>query len=147
MCGEGKIELQTVRFCSESISYYTTDTESSGEKSERTVDCLGKTMRSRQQEFSRKTQELALLRQQNRCASCGTPILQIRDAGRAQHKFGESAQAHHIKHVKLGGTNHLDNCAVLCWSCHYSVHEGGNYRYGLIVGTPTDFPYYCGAAA
>lgn len=147
MCGEGKIERQTVRFCSESISYYTTDRERPGEKSERNVDCLGKTMRSRQQEFTRKTQELALLRQQNRCASCGTPILQIGDRGRARHKFGEGAQTHHIKHVKLGGTNDLANCAVLCWSCHYSVHEGGNYRFGTVVGTSTDFPYYHGAAA
>jgi 5-methylcytosine-specific restriction endonuclease McrA len=104
-------------------------------------------MRSQTQEFTRKTQELALLRQQNLCASCGTPILQIGDQGRAQHKFGESAQAHHIQHVKLGGTNHLDNCAVLCQSCHYSVHEGGNYRFGTVEGTPHDFPYYYGNGA
>jgi 5-methylcytosine-specific restriction endonuclease McrA len=104
-------------------------------------------MGGRRQEFSRETQELALRRQQGLCASCGTPISAIGKAGQAAHKFGEAAQAHHIKHVKLGGTNDLANCAVLCWSCHYSVHEGGNFRFGLIVGTPIDFPYYNGPAA
>jgi len=104
-------------------------------------------MGNRQQGFTRKTQESALLRQQNLCASCGTPILQIGDAGQAEHKFGESAQAHHIKHTKFGGTSQLDNCVVICQSCHYSVHEGGNYRFGTVVGTANDFPYYLGAGA
>jgi 5-methylcytosine-specific restriction endonuclease McrA len=69
----------------------------------------------------------------------------IGDAGRAEHRFAEGAQAHHIKHVKFGGTDHLDNCVVICWSCHYSVHEGGNYRFGTVTGTPDDFPHYNGS--
>ena len=98
----------------------------------------------RPQEFTRRTQELALLRQKHLCASCGTPIAEIGEAGRASHKFAEGAQAHHIKHAKFGGTNHLDNCVVICWSCHYSVHEGGNYRFGTVEGTVENFPHYRG---
>ena len=101
-------------------------------------------MGRRPQEFTRNAQEAALRRQHNLCASCGTPITKIGEAGRADHKFSEGAQAHHVKHVKFGGTNHVDNCVVICWSCHYSVHEGGNYRFGTVVGTPDDFPYYGG---
>jgi 5-methylcytosine-specific restriction endonuclease McrA len=105
---------------------------------------VGELMVKSQQEFTRRTQEQALLRQKHLCASCGTPIAEIGEAGRASHRFGESAQAHHIKHAKFGGTNHLDNCVVICWSCHYSVHEGGNYRFGTVVGTVDDFPHYHG---
>lgn len=94
--------------------------------------------------FSRKTQELALLRQENLCGSCGTEIFGLGEAGRARHRFGESVHAHHIKHAKLGGTNDADNCVMLCWSCHYSVHEGGNYQRGTAVGTPDDFPHFRG---
>jgi hypothetical protein len=101
-------------------------------------------MAGRPQEFTRETQRLALLRQQHRCASCGTPIADIGEAGRARHKFLEGAHAHHVKPVKFGGTNHVNNCVVICQSCHYSVHEGGNYRFGTVVGTPDDFPLYHG---
>jgi 5-methylcytosine-specific restriction endonuclease McrA len=101
-------------------------------------------MTNRLHEFTRTTQKLALARQKNLCASCGALITALGQAGRHAHKFGESAQAHHIKHVKLGGTNNLGNCAVICWSCHYSVHEGGNYRFGPVSGTPEDFPYFRG---
>jgi 5-methylcytosine-specific restriction endonuclease McrA len=97
---------------------------------------------NQRQEFSRKTQELALLRQQHLCASCGTPITGIGESGRAEHAFGETAQAHHVKHAKLGGGNNLDNCVVICWSCHYCVHEGGNYRFGTVSGARDDFPRY-----
>jgi 5-methylcytosine-specific restriction endonuclease McrA len=101
-------------------------------------------MAKRRHEFTRNTQKPALARQRNVCASCGALITALGQAGRRAHKFGESAQAHHIKHVKLGGTNNLGNCAVICWSCHYSVHEGGNYRFGSVSGTPEDFPYFRG---
>jgi 5-methylcytosine-specific restriction endonuclease McrA len=101
-------------------------------------------MANRIQEFTRTTKELALARQRNLCASCGTPITALGQAGRDVHRFGEDAQAHHVKHVKLGGTNDLDNCVVICWSCHYSVHEGGNYRFGAVSGTPEDFPHFNG---
>jgi len=104
-------------------------------------------MRARSSDFSRQTQEAALRRQANLCASCGTTIVAIGRAGRDHHRFFEGAQAHHVRHVKFGGTNDVDNCVVICDSCHYSVHEGGNYRFGTVNGTPPDFPYYHGSIA
>ncbi|MCA1811266.1 MAG: HNH endonuclease [Halobacteriales archaeon] len=98
----------------------------------------------RPNEFSRKTQQLALARQGNRCASCGTGITQLGNAGRAEHQFGEAVHAHHIQHVKLGGSNSLDNCVILCQSCHYSAHEGGNYRFSTLIGHASDFPHFRG---
>jgi 5-methylcytosine-specific restriction endonuclease McrA len=99
---------------------------------------------NRPNEFSTATQQLALARQRFRCASCGTRITQVGNAGRATHQFGEGTQAHHVRHVKFGGTASLDNCAILCSSCHYSVHEGGNYRFGKVVGKQSDFPHFYG---
>src|SRR5262245_29112947 len=99
---------------------------------------------SRPIEFSLQTKQRALLRQKNRCGSCGTRIAALGNSGRAEHQYGESAQAHHIEHIKSGGSNVVSNCVILCWSCHYSVHEGGNYRFGTVVGTRSDFPHYSG---
>lgn len=99
---------------------------------------------SRDNHFSRSTQELALVRQKFRCGSCGTHILCLGEAGRADHKYGEIAHAHHRKHVKLGGTDRLDNCVILCQACHYSAHEGGRYRFGTVVGQESDFPHWNG---
>jgi 5-methylcytosine-specific restriction endonuclease McrA len=104
-------------------------------------------MGDRRQRFSRKTQEAALLRQQNLCASCGIALFDSNETGEPAQEFLAGAHAHHIKHVKFGGTNHLDNCVVLCQPCHYSVHEGGNYRRGTVVGTLEDYPHYKGAIA
>jgi 5-methylcytosine-specific restriction endonuclease McrA len=96
----------------------------------------------RPNEFSDSTQKAALNRQKFRCASCGTNIERLGDAGRDSHFFGESAQAHHIKHIKFGGTDSVDNCVIICRSCHYSAHEGGNYRYGSVIGTISDYPFF-----
>jgi len=98
----------------------------------------------RPNEFPRSTQQRALVRQKHRCASCGEGIADLGEAGREQHRFGESAQAHHMRHVKHGGTNAVENCVILCWSCHYSVHEGGNYRHGSVDGSESDYPHYNG---
>jgi hypothetical protein len=95
-------------------------------------------------EFSISTQKAALKRQKNRCASCGEKITKLGNAGRGDHKFDEGVQAHHLKHCKLGGTNTVSNCVILCWSCHYSAHEGGNYRGGTVIGRPKDFPHFNG---
>lgn len=99
---------------------------------------------SRPNEFPVATQQLALMRQKYRCASCGTPISHLGDAGRGNHSYGEGAQAHHVLHVKFGGTASLSNCVVICWSCHYSAHEGGNYRWGTVIGKESDYPYFRG---
>lgn len=98
----------------------------------------------RANEFSIWTKQKALVRQKHLCGSCGTDISHIGEVGRAVHKYGESAQAHHIRHVKFGGTNALDNCVILCWSCHYCAHEGGAYRHGTVVGEQKDFPHFFG---
>ncbi|MFZ2031628.1 MAG: HNH endonuclease signature motif containing protein [Vitreimonas sp.] len=99
---------------------------------------------SRPNEFSRPTQVAALLRQQHRCACCGTPITALGAAGRDQHKFGEGARAHHMRHVKEGGSDVVENCVILCESCHYSAHEGGNYRFGKEQSAAEDYPHFLG---
>ena len=69
------------------------------------------------------------------------------NAGAALHKFGETSHAHHIKHAKFGGDASVGNCVIICWSCHYSAHEGGNYRYGTVEADVSDFPYYNGTTS
>jgi 5-methylcytosine-specific restriction endonuclease McrA len=98
----------------------------------------------RPNEFSNAIQERALERQGHVCACCGTHIFGLGDSGREQHAYGEGARAHHVQHVKSGGTASEENCVILCQSCHYSVHEGGNYRYGTALGRAEDFPFYNG---
>jgi hypothetical protein len=87
---------------------------------------------------------MALARQLFRCASCGTRITAPGNAGRGDHRFGEGAQAHHVRHVQFGGSAELDNCVIICQACHYAVHEGGNYRFGTVVGTAADYPHFRG---
>ena len=101
-------------------------------------------MRPSNVEFSSSIKDLALVRQAYLCALCGEDIKKLGKDGRFAHRYGEIAHAHHILHVKLGGGNNLSNCVILCQSCHYSVHEGGKYRTGMIVGTRKDFPYFLG---
>jgi len=103
-------------------------------------------MMIRRRRFSKKTQEVALIRQNHRCGSCGVKITKLGRAGAPQHKFGEVAHAHHIVHAKYGGRGTVENCVILCSSCHYSAHEGGDYRFGSVQGTPKDFPYFEGLA-
>jgi 5-methylcytosine-specific restriction endonuclease McrA len=90
------------------------------------------------------TKRAALARQKNRCATCGTEIQTLATSGRETHQYGETAQAHHIKHAKFGGVVSVDNCVIICSSCHYCIHEGGNYRHGTVVGEVSDFPHYYG---
>ena len=99
---------------------------------------------SRDNEFSQMTKIMALKRQKNKCGSCGTRIHGIYKIDAAHHKFGEHAEAHHIRHVQQGGTNAVFNCIIICKACHYSVHEGGNYRSKDILATQADFPHFNG---
>jgi 5-methylcytosine-specific restriction endonuclease McrA len=101
---------------------------------------------AREGEFSPGTKMQALERQQHRCASCGTKINNLGNVARSTHKYGESTHAHHLKHVQQGGGSSVGNCVILCESCHYSVHEGGQYRSRDIIATPTDFPYFWGSS-
>jgi 5-methylcytosine-specific restriction endonuclease McrA len=101
-------------------------------------------MVSRPNEFSLATQRAALERQASKCACCGTTITALGEVGRGDHQFGEAARAHHVRHVKHGGSNAVSNCVIICETCHYSVHEGGNYRFGQEDGSPEDYPHYNG---
>ncbi len=109
-------------------------------RSTRTASCA----EGRFADFSAATKREALHRQKNRCASCGALIPVLGSIGRASHPFGEGAHAHHMKHAKSCGTASVDNCVVLCESCHYSAHEGGRYQKGQVFGTRFDFPYFNG---
>jgi 5-methylcytosine-specific restriction endonuclease McrA len=96
-------------------------------------------------EFSNTTQNAALARQKNRCASCGSRISRLGESGRVKHRFGEIAHAHHMKNAVAGGTADVWNCVILCQSCHYSVHEGGNYRFGTVrISSARDYAYFNG---
>jgi hypothetical protein len=95
-------------------------------------------------EFTATTKQLALVRQRHRCGSCGERVAQLGEAGRSHHRYGEVAHAHHVRHAKFGGRNTLGNCVILCASCHFLVHEGGNYRYGTVVGRLEDFLHFSG---
>ena len=99
---------------------------------------------SRDEEFTRATKQLALKRQKNKCASCGVKISYLGQAGQKSHKYGEGAHAHHVKHIKQGGTSALSNCVILCESCHYSAHEGGNYRSRKVLAISSDYPHFNG---
>ena len=80
------------------------------------------------EEFSNDTKKEALKRQHNKCASCGKEISDLGKEGQINHRFGEIVHAHHMRHCQHGGDNKLSNCVILCQSCHYSAHRGGDYR-------------------
>lgn len=95
-------------------------------------------------EFTELTQLEALRRQGNRCGSCGEKISALGRPGQVDHKYGEIAHAHHMKHCQHGGTNDPSNCVVLCYSCHYSVHNGGAFRNKsrYLIGYASDYPFF-----
>jgi HNH endonuclease len=98
------------------------------------------------QEFTTETMKAALRRQDNRCGSCGVYIYEFGKDGARGHAFGEWAEAHHIRHAHAGGDPSVQNCVVVCKSCHYSAHGGGNYRDNSegMQGRQKDFPCYNG---
>lgn len=102
---------------------------------------------SRAQDFPVSVQKAALRRQGFRCGLCGARIDALGKDGQLSNEFGEAGQAHHVLHVKFGGTKDLANCVVICSSCHFCVYEGGNYRHGIVQGAAQDFPYWDGAEA
>jgi 5-methylcytosine-specific restriction endonuclease McrA len=81
----------------------------------------------RHNEFAPTTIKKALARQKSHCASCGTRIWALGARGAALHKHGERAEAHHVIPVSAGGTARVDNCVILCGSCHYSAHQAGRW--------------------
>jgi 5-methylcytosine-specific restriction endonuclease McrA len=101
-------------------------------------------MGNRPNEFDPGTQFAALKRQIFRCASCGAEITALGEAGREDHEFGEIAHAHHMVKAMNGGNPLLDNCVILCQSCHYSAHEGGRYWKGTVEAAEDDFEFFNG---
>jgi 5-methylcytosine-specific restriction endonuclease McrA len=99
---------------------------------------------SNSQKFLPGTKQQAWLRQDMKCAICGEEIYQLGKVASVTHKFGEHAEAHHMKHVKQGGSRMLENCVILCYSCHLNVHEGGRFRNKeeYLITTETDYPYF-----
>jgi 5-methylcytosine-specific restriction endonuclease McrA len=93
-------------------------------------------------DFTEMVKLEALKRQKSKCGSCGTKIEKLGRQAAGDHKYGEAAHAHHIRHKKFGGRGNVENCVILCSSCHYSVHEGGNYAKGVMMGEPKDFEFY-----
>jgi hypothetical protein len=75
--------------------------------------------------FAPGIKQAALMRQKNRCASCGTKVHALGMAGAAAHRFGESSEAHHALPHKLGGPNTIENCVIICRACHLNAHQGG----------------------
>jgi hypothetical protein len=88
----------------------------------------GSAMTDNHQNFPKLIRKLALVRQKFRCASCGTPMTGIGESGSGSHRFGERAEGHHLIPHKGGGPISIDNCVVLCRTCHYSAHQGGRWR-------------------
>ena len=82
-------------------------------------------MSSGHRPFPRSMQEEALNRQGGRCASCGLRIGVVGLAGRSVHFHREGSEGHHVIPHKMGGPIEVQNCVVLCKSCHYSAHQGG----------------------
>ena len=96
------------------------------------------------EEFTQATKQVALTRQKNRCASCGETIISLGQSGQKSHKYGEGAHAHHLRHIQQDGTKTSSNCVILCESCHYYVHKGGNYRSKAVIASVSDYPFYNG---
>jgi 5-methylcytosine-specific restriction endonuclease McrA len=99
---------------------------------------------TRPNEFSEPTKAHALRRQGSLCALCGKKIYGHGDSGRSRHEYGEGAHAHHVRKIMDGGSASVDNCVIICQACHYSVHEGGRYKTGSVVGTPSDYEFFHG---
>ena len=101
--------------------------------------------RDPKREFSYQTKLRALDRQKYLCASCGDPILPF-DGSLVSVAWGECAHAHHLTYMREHGGGNVENCVILCSSCHYNAHEGGRYRRreGEVVALVSDFPHFYG---
>ena len=86
--------------------------------------------------FSVDVKNKAFFRQWNLCAHCGKSLTNVFD------------HAHHVLPNQAGARGNpndswiksVDNCVILCESCHFRVHENGRYRTGA-ASAPKYFPY------
>jgi hypothetical protein len=97
-------------------------------------------MADNHQPFPRHVQVTAWARQKSRCVMCGTHLVTIGAAGQAGHRFGERTEGLHVIPHQMGGPATVENCVVLCRSCHLSAHQGGRWRdvsiYSDLAGLP-----------
>jgi hypothetical protein len=78
----------------------------------------------------------ARLRQNGKCACCGTSLDDVWE--NAHHVIpNQSGEPGNPKHAWL---MQVDNCVVLCENCHYRVHQDGRYQNGTIAG-PDYYPH------
>lgn len=101
--------------------------------------------RDPEKEFTGQIKMQALSRQEFLCGSCEDLIVPFSCRKLASVAWGESAHAHHRKPIKMGGGGNVENCVILCESCHYNAHEGGNYAHGKEWGRISDFPHFYGS--
>ena len=101
-------------------------------------------MTTRPNEFATSTKMQDLARQNFQCASCGSLIVPFGGGKLESVAWGESAHAHHRRPIRCGGKATVHNCVILCESCHFSAHEGGNYAKGTVVGQVEDYPFFFG---
>ncbi|MDC8771739.1 HNH endonuclease [Roseateles albus] len=93
--------------------------------------------------FFKDVKARVFVRQKGVCAQCGFGLNEL-----IEETEMNSMHFHHVQPQALGGGNDEDNCVVLCSdtyrkakdSCHYHVHEEGNYR-GKVVAGPDTFSY------
>ena len=101
--------------------------------------------RDPEKEFSNQIKMQALSRQEFLCGSCGDLIVPFSRNELVSVAWDETAHAHHRKPIKMGGGGNVENCVILCETCHYSAHEGGSYAHGTVWGRIKDFPYFYGS--
>jgi 5-methylcytosine-specific restriction endonuclease McrA len=92
--------------------------------------------------FKDTTKREAFKRQWNLCAHCGENLSDFFD------------HAHHVIPNQTGRAGNVadqflrtvDNCVILCDTCHERVHHDGSYRTGA-VAPPEYYPYSHGKDA
>ena len=87
-------------------------------------------------DFNDHVRNQAFFRQWNLCAHCGRSLIHVYD------------NAHHVVPNQLGRPDiagdswmrEVDNCVILCQTCHHRIHGNGRFRSGA-VASADDFPY------
>lgn len=94
-------------------------------------------MAGREREFSDRTKEAAIKRQDGVCAFCGVPI-------RTKWSWGPyEGQAHHFRPILHDGDDTLENCVYLCRDHHWYLghgvlpqgldKQGGSFRTRIMI--------------
>ena len=108
-------------------------------------------------EFTDDVKMAALKRQGYLCAMCGSRIWRLGKNAKETHRFREASEAHHMLTVGKGRAMVINgeytkeemkirltkasNCVILCWSCHYTAHEG-NFLRGDLLSTKDDYEFF-----